>query len=92
MGFVPPLDGPRTPLGTWLRQASTQLLGSRDAVGDGFLERVGGVDAVVVGGGGAGEGQGGRMFGREGWAEWVEVAVVVVVAVVGLMRRWRNGR
>ena len=54
MGFVPLLDGPRMPLGTWLRQVSTWLLGSRGAVGDGFLERVGVVDAVV--GGGVGEG------------------------------------
>lgn len=87
MGFVPLLAGRRMPLGTWLRQVSTWLLGSRGAVGDGFLGRVGVVDAVV--GGGVGEGQGGRMFGREGCAGWVEVAGVVVV---GLMRRWRRGR
>lgn len=86
MGFVPLLDGPRMPLGTWLRQVSTWLLGSRGAVGDGYLERVGVVDAVVVGG--VGEGQGGRMFGRVGWARWVEAAVVVV----GSMRGWRSGR
>ena len=84
MGFVPLLAGPRMPLGTWLRQVSTWLLGSRGAVGDGFLGRVGVVDAAV---GGVGEGQGGRMFGREGCAGWVEVAVVGV----GLMR-WRRGR
>ena len=87
MGFVPLLAGPRMPPGTWLRQVSTWLLGSRGAAGDGFLERVRVVDAVV--GGGVGGGQGGRMFGREGCAAaWIEVAVVVV----GLMRRWRSGR
>jgi hypothetical protein len=72
------------PLGTWLRQVSMWLPASRGAAGDGFLERVGVVGAVVVGG--LGEGQGGRMLGREGSAGWVEVAVVVV----GL--RWRSGR
>lgn len=87
MGFVPLLDGPKMPLGTWLRRVSTSLLGSRGAVADGSLERVG----VAVDAGGVREGQqGGRMFGREGSAGWVEVAAVVVV--VGLMRRWRSGR